>query len=318
MSDIEGRSALQSGLPPLLALVGPTASGKTALAIALAEALGGEIVGADSRQIYRGLDIGTAKPSPAERARVPHHLLDMIAPDEPYTLADYQRDALAAIAAIQARGRLPLLVGGTGLYVRAVVDGLAIPAVPPDHARRQALETLAATDGPERLHARLAEVDPAAAARIPASNVRRVIRALEVTAATGRPFSAQQRAGPVPFRPILLGLNTDRERLYAWADARADAMIAAGFVDEVRGLLAAGYAPDLPALSSLGYRPIGQALRGEMTLAAAVQRLKFDTHRFIRKQIIWFRPDARIRWLDAAAPDLTTLALRLAREAGLC
>jgi tRNA dimethylallyltransferase len=299
---------------PLIAVVGPTASGKTALGIALAEALGGEIVSADSRQIYREMEIGTAKPTPAERARVPHHLLDVVAPDEAFTLADYQRLATVAIAAIHARGKLPLLVGGTGLYLRAVLDGLAIPAVPPDPARRAAWEALAAREGPAALHALLAARDPDAAAKIPPNNVRRVIRALEVVTATGRPFFAQQQRQATPYDLLMLGLNTDRARLYQWADARVEAMLAAGLVAEVEHLAARGYAWSLPAMSSLGYAQIGAYLRGEMTLSAAVQRLKWDTHGFIRKQLIWFRPDTRIHWLDPAAPEVVPHALALARR----
>ncbi|HKD74867.1 MAG TPA: tRNA (adenosine(37)-N6)-dimethylallyltransferase MiaA, partial [Ktedonobacterales bacterium] len=190
---------------PLIALVGPTASGKTALGIALAEALGGEIVGADSRQIYREMEIGTAKPTPDERARISHHLLDVVAPDEPFTLAIYQQLATAAIADIHARGKLPLLVGGTGLYIRAVVDGLVIPAVPPNEEQRAEWEALAEREGNERLHAMLAERDPVAAAAIPTNNVRRVIRALEVCLATGQPFSSLQQKRPTPYRLVMLG-----------------------------------------------------------------------------------------------------------------
>jgi tRNA dimethylallyltransferase len=296
---------------PLLAVVGPTASGKTALGIALAQALGGEIVSADSRQIYREMDIGTAKPTPAERALVPHHLLDVVAPKESFTLADYQAAATAAIADIHARGRLPILVGGTGLYIRAVVDGLAIPAVAPDAERRAALEVAAERDGAAALHAQLATRDPEAAAKIPPANVRRVIRALEVIEATGEPFSAQQNRVAPPYAVTLLGLNTERARLYTWADARVEAMLAAGFVAEVERLVARGYGWELPAMSGLGYREIGAYLRGEMALADAVQRLKFATHGFIRKQLIWFRPDTRIHWLDAAASDVAEQALTI-------
>lgn len=296
-------------LSPLVALVGPTASGKTSLALDLAERLGGEIVGADSRQIYRGMDIGTAKPTLAERARVPHHLIDVVDPDQSFTLADYQSQATAAITAIQARGKLPLLVGGTGLYLRAITDGLAIPLTAPDPAQRRAWEELAASQGPAALHRLLADRDPVAATKIPAANVRRVIRALEVCLATGQPFSAQQVKRATPYRLTMLGLNTDRSRLYAWADQRVDAMLAAGFVAEVQQLIARGYGWDLPAMSSLGYREIGAALRGEQSLPDAIQRLKWNTHGFIRKQMIWFRPDQRIHWLDAAAPNRLEQAL---------
>jgi tRNA dimethylallyltransferase len=302
------------GSIPLVVLAGPTASGKTALALALAARFGGEIVGADSRQIYRLLDIGTAKPTSAERARVPHHLLDVVWPDEPYTLAQYQADAVAAIADVAARGRLPLLVGGTGLYVRAVVDGLAIPAVPPQPALRAELEALAVAEGVAALHARLAALDPAAAASSDPANPRRLIRALEICLVTGRPVSEQRGTRPTPYRPLFLGLDTERSILYGWADRRVDAMLAAGFVAEVEGLAARGYRWDLPALSSLGYREIGAALRGELTLPAAVERLKRATHAYIRRQLTWFRPDPRIHWLDAAAPDRTTAAVSLVAD----
>lgn len=290
----------------LLALVGPTATGKTALAVALAERLrpvvGCEAVSADSRQVYRGMDIATAKPTPAERARLPHHLLDIISPDQEYSLARYQADATASIGAIAHRRRLPLLVGGTGLYVRAVVDGLAIPAVAPNPALRARLAAEAATHGLAALHARLAQLDPLAAARIDARNPRRLIRALEVCLSTGRTFSAQQDRRASNYRPLLLGLNTERPALYARADARIDAMVGAGLVEETRALVARGYDWHLPAMSSLGYREIGAYLRGELTLDAAVERFKRGTHAYIRRQLTWFRRDPRITWLDAALP----------------
>jgi len=301
---------------PLLVLVGPTASGKTALALALSSHLTGtremEVVSADSRQIYRLMDIATAKPTAGERARLPHHLLDVVWPDESYTLAQYQEDAQAAIAAIHGRGALPVLVGGTGLYVRAVVDGLAIPRVPPNPALRARLEAEAAAYGPATLVRQLAERDPVAAERIDSTNVRRIIRALEVCIESGRPFSEQQGARPTPYRTLMLGLNATRDLLYARADARVDAMLAAGLVEETRMLVERGYDWSLPSMSSLGYREIGMYLRGEMTLADAVERLKFNTHSYIRRQLTWFRPDARIHWLDAAQPPEALLAGALA------
>ena len=298
---------------PLLALVGPTAAGKTALAVTLAERLRGtcvcEAVSADSRQIYRLMDVATAKPTQEERARLPHHLLDVVWPDESYTLAQYQADAIRAIATIEEAGALPLLVGGTGLYVRAVVDGLAIPQVAPQPDLRAELEAEAAIQGTAALHARLAALDPAAAAQIAPTNARRVIRALEVCLVTGHPFSEQQGARPTPYRTLLLGLNMDRAALYARADARIDAMVAAGVVEETAGLVARGYDWRLPSMSSLGYREIGAYLRGEFSLDEAVERFKLATHRYIRRQLTWFRPDARVTWLDAAQP-LDTLAAK--------
>ena len=293
---------------PLLVLVGPTASGKSALALTLAERFGGEIVSADSRQIYRLMDIGTAKPTAAERMRLPHHLLDLVWPDEPFSLAQYQAAATRTIADVAARGHLPMLVGGTGLYIRAIVDGLAIPQVPPNPTLRATLEAEAATKGAGALHAQLAALDPAAAAAIAPTNVRRVIRALEVCLTTGRPFSAQQGARPTPYRPLALGLNTNRAMLYSWADQRVEAMVAAGLVAEVEGLVARGYGWDLPAMSSLGYREIGAHLRGELVLRDAVARLQLATHAYIRRQLTWFRPEGRIRWLDAAEGNLPSNA----------
>ena len=308
-------TAQPSALIPLIALVGPTASGKTALGLALAERLpaalgldGAEIVSADSRQIYRLMDIATAKPSAGERARTPHHLLDVVWPDESYSLAQYQADAQAAIRDIWARHRLPLLVGGTGLYVRAIVDGLAIPAVAPQPALRADLEAEAAHGGPAALLERLRKLDPVAAARIDPQNVRRLIRALEVCIVSGRPFSEQQGSRPTPYRLGLLGLNMARDALYARADARIAAMLAAGLVAETEALVARGYAWSLPAMSSLGYREIGAYLRGEATLAEAVVRFEQATHAYIRRQLTWFRPDRRIAWLDAALPPDTLAA----------
>lgn len=307
------------GIMPLVALVGPSATGKTALAIQLAERLRERIrcaaVAADSRQIYRLMDIATAKPTPAERAWLPHTLIDIVWPDEDYTLAQYQADARQAIAAIADAGALPLLVGGTGLYVRSVVDGLAIPAVAPQPALRAELETVVEQQGVAALYARLAALDPVAAAQIAPTNARRIIRALEVCLVSGRPFSEQQGARPTPYRTLLLGLTMDRSALYARADTRIDGMLAAGLVEETEGLVARGYGWQLPSMSSLGYREIGAYLRGESSLAEAAERFKLATHGYIRRQVTWFRPDPRIIWLDAAQPQetLTEQATSLVR-----
>lgn len=275
--------------PTLTAIVGPTAVGKTAHAVALANQLSGEIVSADSRQIYRQMEIGTAKPTPAERAAAPHHLLDIRDPDEPFSLAAFQDLAYAAIDAILARGRAPLLVGGTGQYLAAVLEGWAIPRVAPQPALRAELEREAAKRGPAALHARLSAVDPQAAAKIQPTNLRRVIRALEVQIVTGQPISAQQTRTPPAYRLRTLWLTRPRDELYARADARVDAMLAAGLVEEVAGLLARGYAWELPALSSLGYLQLRPLFEGRASLTACVERLKFDTHAFIRRQDAWFR-----------------------------
>ena len=218
-------------LPPLIAIVGPTAVGKSALALALAEALDGEIVSADSRLVYRGMDIGTDKPTPAERARIPHHLIDVVDPDQSFSLAMYQDLAYAAIADITARGRLPLLVGGTGQYVWAVMEGWTIPRAGPDGALRTRLFAEAEAHGAEALHARLAAVDPLAASKIDAQNVRRVVRALEVYELTGRPISDWQRRPPPPYRTLILGLTLPRPALYSRINARVKRMVAQGLFD---------------------------------------------------------------------------------------
>lgn len=287
----------------LLVIVGPTAVGKTALSIDLALRFDGEVVSADSRQIYRHMDIGTAKATPDEREAVPHHLIDVVNPDQELTLAHYRRLATEAIAGIHARGRLPILVGGTGLYVRALLEGWTIPEVPPQHQYRQALETWAEREGHEALHRRLAEVDPEAAARIDARNVRRVIRALEVHHATGEPISALQAKSPPGYRPLTIGLTMPRTDLYRRIDERVERMIAAGLVAEIRGLLARGYDLGLPAMSGLGYRQIGQYLQGQVSLEEAVVLIKRHTRRFVRRQYNWFRPtDPTIHWVDVTRP----------------
>lgn len=290
--------------PRVVAIVGPTAVGKTALSLRLALALGGEIVSADSRQIYRGMDIGTAKVTAAERALAPHHLIDVVAPDEELTLAHYRQLAAQAIEDIWARGRLPLLVGGTGLYVRALLEGWTVPEVPPDQDLRARLEARAAREGAQALHAQLQAADPAAAAQIDARNVRRVIRALEVYLATGRPISEQQRKQPPDYAVLRLGLTLEREALYARIDARVDQMMALGLEREVRDLVDRGYGFDLPAMSALGYQQLGQYLRGEVSLDEAVALIKRHTRRFVRQQYNWFRlSDVSIHWHQADALD---------------
>jgi len=286
---------------PLLVLVGPTAVGKTALSLHLARRFAGEIVSADSRLFYRGLDIGTAKPAAAERALVPHHLIDLCAPGETLSLGEYQRLAYRAIDGVLARGRLPILAGGTGQYVMAVVEGWDIPGVAPQPALRAALERLGQAEAARWL----AALDPVAAGRIDRRNLRRVVRALEVTLATGRPISDLQRKTPPPHDVAMVGLRRGRDSLYARIDARVDEMMAVGLLDEVRRLRAAGYGPALPSMSGLGYRQLLAHLDGQMTLAEAVERVKFETHRFARQQATWFRAnDPRITWFDLdTTPD---------------
>jgi tRNA dimethylallyltransferase len=286
---------------PLITLIGPTAVGKTATAIRLCRDFGGEVISADSRQIYRGLDIGTAKPTPQERAAVVHHLIDVVDPDQALGLAEYQALAYAAINDVLSRKRAPFLVGGTGQWVRAVVEGWRVPHVPPDDTLRAELEAEAARIGAEALHAQLVAVDPAAAAKIDYRNVRRVIRALEVYLKTGTPISQSQRAQPPPYRILPIGLTMPRKVLYARIDARVDRMLADGLVDEVRTLVAQGYGLDLPAMSGLGYRQIGQYLAGKISLDEAVRLIKKETRRFVRQQYNWFRlDDPAIHWFDVS------------------
>ncbi len=291
------------GKLPLVAVLGPTAVGKTETAIAIAERWDGEIVSADSRLLYRGMDIGTAKPSAAELARVRHHLIDIANPDETLSLAVFQQQAAAAIASIQARGKLPLLVGGTGQYMQAILAGWVPPASPPQPALRAALDSWAEQIGGDALHTRLALIDPAAAANIDARNVRRTLRALEVIFATGRRFSAQRGLAPSPYRVLRLGLTRPRAELYTRIDARIDSMLDAGWLDEVRRLLAAGYTPSLPSLSAIGYAQLAQHLAGELALDEAVAEIKRLTRSFVRRQYAWFKPaDPGIHWVDLTQP----------------
>jgi len=285
--------------PNVLVIVGPTAVGKTALSIRLGQAFGGEVISADSRQVYRYMDIGTAKPTKAEQAALRHHLIDVIEPDGEITLAHYQRLAAQAIDDVWARGKLPMLVGGTGLYVRALLEGWTVPKVPPNKALRARLLQEADRDGHEALHARLAAVDPATAEKIDARNVRRVIRALEVYSETGTPISALQQKRPPDYRLLKIGLTRPRPALYARIDARIDRMMEQGLVKEVGWLVDQGYGYDLPAMSGLGYQQIGRYLRGEVSLDEATALIKRQTRRFVRQQYNWFRlSDASIHWLD--------------------
>ena len=285
----------------VIALVGPTAVGKTRLALELAKFLPLEVVSADSRTVYRWMDIGTAKPSPEEQRQVPHHLIDVVDPDESYSLAVYQQQALEAIKRIRARGKLPLLVGGAGLYVSAVCNGLALPDVPPDPEFRAEMEARAQAEGWASLQHQLVAVDPVSAARIDPKNVRRVIRALEVHRATGRAFSEWQTPGPPPVRSIQIGLRLERTELYNRIDTRIDAWVRGGFVNEVRALLDRGYSPTLPSMSSLGYREMAEYLAGVTSLEIAVERFKNATHQYAKRQMTWFGARPEIQWVDATA-----------------
>ena len=302
----------------LVAIVGPTGSGKSQLALRLAQVFSGEIVSADSRQVYRYMDIGTAKPSPKELSLVPHHLINIINPDETFSLAQYQALAYRAIKDIHQRHKLPLLVGGSGLYVWAVLEGWRIPPVPPDPEFRRSLEEKAINTGAVELYQELMRVAPVAAQKIDPRNVRRVIRALEVQRKIKASFSNLQDKEAPSFNTLIIGLTTDRAELYRRIDLRIDKMIEQGLVTEVEKLVNMRYDFNLPAMSSIGYKQIGQFLKGELTLAYALQQIKFETHRFVRHQYTWFRlKDDRIHWLDISgqvdAEIKTTLAKFIGR-----
>jgi tRNA dimethylallyltransferase len=284
--------------PTIAVIAGPTGVGKSAFALGLAARLGLEIVSADSRQVYRYLDVGTAKPTPEERARVRHHLADYVEPDEPYSVARYRDDGEAVLAGLAARSRAALVVGGSGHYIQALVDRIEPPRVAPQPRLRAELERLATEHGAATLHAQLAAADPQAARTIPPENIRRVVRALEVIRVTGRPFSKIGRRRREPRQALRLALTMDREALYRRADARVDGMIEAGWLDEVRALLERGYDPSLPALSSTGYCELIAHLRGELSLSDAVQRTKWATHAYIRRQYVWLRRQPGFEWIE--------------------
>jgi tRNA dimethylallyltransferase len=289
----------------LIAVIGPTGIGKTKLAIQLASRFDDEIMNADSRQIYRYMDIGTAKPTAEERESVPHHLVDIRDPDKEFSLAEYQALANDAIQDIQRRGKIPFLVGGSGLYVWAALEGWVIPKVAPDVLFRQGLEKRAESGQGDDLYRELKQIDPSAAEKIDPHNIRRVIRALEVNKLSDSTFSRLQKKQAPPFQTLIIGLTAERKELYRRADERVDNMLKQGFVDEVDTLLKKGYSLSLPSMSSIGYREIGQYLNGEMTLEEAVYKIKTGTHRFIRHQYAWFRlKDERIKWFDVEkAPE---------------
>jgi tRNA dimethylallyltransferase len=296
---------LSAGKRPVVVIAGPTGVGKTALAVAVAQQLDAEIVGADSRQIYRQMNIGTAKPMPDELAAVPHHLIDIVDPDQTLTLAEYQRLAYAAIDDIHRRGKLAFLVGGTGQYITAVLEGWRTPEVAPNPALRAELEAYAAQHGAEALFERLRALDPDSAARMDPHNVRRTVRALEVCIVTGQPFSAQRQKTPPPYHVLELGLTMPRDRLYQRLDARIDQMMADGLLDEVRALHERGYDWRLPSMSGLGYAQLGTHLRGELTLEEAMTEIKRDTRTFVRRQYTWFRRHGALRWLESPSPGET-------------
>jgi len=284
---------------PFVALVAPTASGKTVAALHVADALGAEILSIDSMQVYRGMDIGTAKPTPEQRARVPHHLLDLVEPSEPFSVSAFQAAARAAADDVRRRGPRPLLVGGSGLYLRAVVDDLEFPGTEPEV--RDDLEIEAALVGAERMHGRLAEMDPAAASKIEPANVRRTVRALEVAAITGRPFSSYAAAWQTypPERMRAAGIRLAPGHLSARVEMRVQEMLAAGWLDEVEKLVAAGFGGWLTSTQAIGYAELARHLAGQLSLEDAVRQTVKRTGHLARRQVAWFRRDPRIRWFDA-------------------
>jgi len=296
---VVGGAAVKHG--GVVGIVGPTATGKTAVGIELAKELGGEVVSADSMAVYKLMNVGTAKPTSEQLGGVPLPLVDVAWPDEEFSVATFKRLAEEAIKGIVDRGRVPLLVGGTGLYVKAVTGGLSIPAVGPDRALRETLRGEAEVRGNRHLLERLRAVDPVTAGRLHANDLNRIIRALEVYTLSGTPISQFHRtggAGPVPFEVRLFGLTMSRFALYSRIEARIDEQIEAGLVNEVKALLGKGYSPDTPAMKGLGYKQIAGYLLGRYDFPTAVALLKRDTRRFAKRQMTWFRADSRIEWID--------------------
>jgi tRNA dimethylallyltransferase len=286
---------------PIIALVGPTATGKTEVGIRLAEALDGEIISADSQAVYRGMDIGTAKPTTEERTRILFHLLDVADPDDRFTVARFVELAEVTLSDIRERQKQPLLVGGTGLYVKALLEGFGLTSTPADLDLRARLDAESAAHGAPALHRRLAEVDPAAASKIHPNDRIRIVRALEVFERTGEPMSAQHaRDADIRVRrpSIRFGLTAPREELNERIDRRVDSMVLRGLVEEVQELLRRGYTSRNPPLRSLGYNEICGVLAGETTLTAAIEEIKRNTRRFAKRQLTWFRADPEIHWID--------------------
>lgn len=282
---------------PLLLILGPTAVGKTELAIQLAERLNGEIVSADSRLFYRGMDIGTAKPTHEEQARVPHHLIDIVDPDEILSLAVFQHKAKAVIDDIHTRNKIAFFVGGTGQYIRAVIEGWNPPEVKPDERIRGELERMKKEKGDYWLYEKLKTLDPVAAEKIDPRNYRRTIRALEVIMTTSRKFSEQRGQSESPYHLVTIGLKRPRAELYERVDQRVDMMFASGFLDEVRSLLTKGYSPSLPTMSAIGYRECVRVIYGELTEEQAKTQIRRLTRIFVRRQANWFKEsDPNIKW----------------------
>jgi len=295
--DLTGLQRPVRSKPPLILIVGPTAVGKTEISIQLAERLDGEIVSVDSRLFYRGMDIGTAKPTTDEQARVPHHLIDIADPDETLSLAVFQQKAREIIGDIHTRNKLPFLVGGTGQYVRAVIQGWTPPEVEPDEDMRNELESQKEEYGIYWLYEKLINLDPEAAEKIDPRNYRRTIRALEVIMTTGKKFSEQRGQSDSPYHLVMIGLTRPRDELYQRVDARIEMMFANEFIVEVKGLLEKGYSPSLPTMSAIGYRECVSVIKGELTEEQAKVQIRHATRVYVRRQANWFKEsDPNIRW----------------------
>ena len=299
---------------PVLCIVGPTATGKSALALHLAEKLNGEILNMDSMQIYRNMNIGTAKPTMAERCGIPHHLLDIVEPTQPFTVADYSLAAEQCIADVYGRGKLPMLVGGTGFYLRAITDGLHLGGIRSDPQLRESLKAIAAQpDGKQQLHQRLQQIDPEAAARLHVNDVQRVSRAIEVYQLTGKPISKQENVLPErPYRFCMLGTTLERTMLYDRANARVDTMMQAGLLQEVQALLVQGVPIQAQAMQGIGYKELIPVLRDGVPLESAVILLKQNTRHYAKRQWTWFRAESRIQWVDTSLPNSKQEALHIA------
>ena len=304
---------------PLLVIAGPTATGKTRLAIEVSQRLGGEVINADSMQIYRYMDIGTAKPTLEEQQRARFHLIDIVGPDQPYSVAEFKRDALAAATGIHGRGKLPILCGGTGLYIRAVTEGFDFPPKPQDAGVRCRLEEELEQSGAQALHDRMAALDPEAAARIHVNDRKRIVRALEVLELTGEPMSAQQTVDEeeaIPYNAASFVIDRPREALYAAIERRVDEMLAAGWADEVRDLLNRAYSPDLQSMQALGYGWLTKFVGGELDIGEATRLIKRDTRRFAKRQLTWFRRQAASTWLLRTAETDTPQVVDALTDAG--
>ncbi|HHY65436.1 MAG TPA: tRNA (adenosine(37)-N6)-dimethylallyltransferase MiaA [Clostridiaceae bacterium] len=291
----------------VIVIAGPTATGKTALAVELALQVGGEIVSADSMQIYRKMDIGTAKPTMEERQGIPHHMIDIVDPDEEYSVAQFKTDAEACIKDIIGRGKVPIVAGGTGLYINSLVYNINFSESTSDWDYRERLKNLAMEQGPETLHKMLEDIDPISARAIHPNNVKRVIRALEVYKTTGKPISSHKEVSreiPPPYDYKIFGLDLSRETLYSRIEKRVDKMMEMGLYEEVEGLLNEGYSPNLVSLQGIGYKEIISAIKGECSLKTAVDNIKKGTRHLAKRQITWFKKTEGLKWINAEKTDI--------------